>query len=403
MGLLNRLLRKDQLPSKDQFARMVTESIRRAGEKGKFVYDREQFRLLKPCEDGIRLFLGNAYQEYCTARREVRDDLLKRLARSWFVADKEPPDDFEDVKPDLLPVVRSRAYYENARLLMQIEGRNDADWPQQVVAEDAAINLVYDLPEAMRTIAASDLDRWGVTFYEALEVARDNLNRLPHGFIGPQEGEGVYLSACGDSYDASRLLCLDMIRQMKVKGDYIAMVPNRDTLIVTGSDDVDGVAGMLALAKDAVQKPRMISGLVFRLDGDEWVQWLPGDAHPSYRELRMFWVQSHGQDYNGQKDLLDQLHVKTGEDIFVASYSEMEKDDVLSSYCVWAKGTLSLLPRTDLVAFVRSEKDAKVAPWNRAVEVVGDLMQPLDIYPPRYRVEEFPTDEQLKAMGATTP
>ena len=60
----------------------------------------------------------------------------------------------------------------------------------------------------------------------------------------------------GDCYDASRLLLLDTIRQFRVKGDYIAMVPNRDTLIVTGAEDADGLKAMVGLAKDAVQKPR---------------------------------------------------------------------------------------------------------------------------------------------------
>ena len=28
--------------------------------------------------------------------------------------------------------------------------------------------------------------------------------------------------------------------------------------------------------------------------------------------------------------------------------------------------------------------------WEKAVEVVGDLMEAVDIYPPRFRVREFP-------------
>ena len=37
--------------------------------------------------------------------------------------------------------------------------------------------------------------------------------------------------------------------------------------------------------------------------------------------------------------------------------------------------------------------------WERAQEVVGDLMQPLGMYPERHKVEAFPSDEQLDAMG----
>jgi hypothetical protein len=61
-----------------------------------------------------------------------------------------------------------------------------------------------------------------------------------------------------------------------------------------------------------------------------------------------------------------------------------------------------LLPRTDLIAFSQQGQKPQMVPWDRAVEVVGDLMEAVDIYPPRYRVREFPTDEDLKAMGNTS-
>ena len=35
----------------------------------------------------------------------------------------------------------------------------------------------------------------------------------------------------------------------------------------------------------------------------------------------------------------------------------------------------------------------------RATDVAGDLLEPMDIYPPRYRVREFPSEKQLAAMG----
>jgi hypothetical protein len=41
-----------------------------------------------------------------------------------------------------------------------------------------------------------------------------------------------------------------------------------------------------------------------------------------------------------------------------------------------------------------------MVPWDRAVEVLGGLMEPLGMWPERWRVHEFPSDEQLKAAGA---
>jgi hypothetical protein len=208
-----------------------------------------------------------------------------------------------------------------------------------------------------------------------------------------------------DNYDASRLLLLDTIRQFQIKGDFVAMVPNRDTLIVTGSDDEEGLKGMLALAKDALQQPRPMSGMALRLDGDEWVSWMPNLGHPHYQEFRMLQVQSIGQSYTEQKELLDKVHAKKKQDVFVASYMAMSNKDTgqVMTYCVWSKNALAFLPHTDQIGFVEEGKQPLMADWDRVIEVVGHLMTPLDIYPQRFRVSDFPTDEQFAAMGAKTP
>jgi hypothetical protein len=252
----------------------------------------------------------------------------------------------------------------------------------------------------MRSISQDDLDGWGVSFYEAFEAARHNLIQVQHAFIGPKEGEGVYLAATRDGYDSSRLILLDVIRQFRVAGDFVAMVPNPDTLIVTGSEDMKGLKGMLGLATNALKQPRPISGVAVRLDGDDWVPWLPDPSHPLHNKFRGLQLQSIGRDYADQKELLDGTT-----DIFVASFSVMEHKETehLITYCVWPKDVLVLLPRTDKIAFMQEGKNPLMAAWDRVVEIVGDLMEPLDIYPERFQVSGFPTEEQLAAMGAESP
>jgi hypothetical protein len=39
------------------------------------------------------------------------------------------------------------------------------------------------------------------------------------------------------------------------------------------------------------------------------------------------------------------------------------------------------------------------ADWDKVQKVAGDLMEETDLYPARYRVREFPTDEQLAEIG----
>ena len=401
MGLLDRFFGP---PSKEKFAKLFIQGIQRAGEKRKLVYDPQQSCVTVVDASGRRMYLDNIYPEYSSTPPAAQAETMRRFVRSWFDSEKSMPDEYGDASHDLLPAIRSRAYFAAFSLMTRIEGKQASDIPYQILGEDMAISLVYDFRDAMRSIGDGDLKRWSVSLYEALEVARDNLQQLPSRFVGPQQGPGVYLSVTNDNYDAARLLLLDTIRQFQVRGEYVAMVPNRDTLIVTGSKDVEGVKGMAALAKDALQKPRPMSGLALRLERDEWLPWMPERSHPSYPDYRMLQVQTYGQNYAEQKHLLDKLHESTKEDIFVAGFSAVTAtgSGEVFTYCVWSKGCHAWLPRTDRVVFFEENREPVAADWVCAVAGLGELMRPLDMFPERYEVFEYPSDEQLKAIGCVS-
>ena len=387
--------------SKDEFAQLVMARLRETGMTGEISYDPEEFQISVAGKITSTLFLGNAYREYSSLAPEDRSNSLRRYVRGWLDAHKPTPDEYADIRPDILPAVRSRNFFESARLRMVISDDEDTYLQYQTIGDDLGLGLVYDLPDSMKPISNKELGIWGVTFYEALEAARENIRHLPPQIIGPKEGEGVYVFTTNDGYDSSRLIILDLIRQFQVKGDYIAMAPGREMLIVAGSEDTPGLEAMIALAKKAFEQPRTVSGVALRLVGDEWESWMPEADHPLFDEFRKIRMLSSGQDYSEQKELLDRLHEKTGEDVFVASYSVMQHKDTghQLSYCVWTKDTVSLLPQTEWIVLGGEGQAPIMAPWEKVVEIAGDLITPMGIYPERYRVEGFPTAEQLAAMG----
>ena len=357
-------------PSKDNFAKLMMDSIRQTGEKGKIVYDAKEFSLRGEGKTYAAMFLTNAYTEYCAAPIADRSRVVRHYVRNWFSASKEMPEEFEDAKPDLLPVVRSRSHFEINNL--EVVDGMPLNWPYEVLGEHFGIGIVYDLPESMRSIPQGSLDAWGVTFYEALEAAMENLLSLEAKIIGPQSGEGAYVSATGDNYDASRLLIKDVIREFQIKGDPIAMIPNRENLIVVGSEDVEDLARMVEFVIEAMKEPRPISGIALRLDGDDWVPWLPDVSHPSYKAFQELRLQTFGQDYASQKDMLDKLHQENGEKVFVASFSIVKSPEgKMFSYATWTETTNSLLPKTDVLVLGRIGGEPQMVEWEKVVDVGG--------------------------------
>jgi hypothetical protein len=401
MGFLDKFFGQ---PTKDKFARLMLDAIRKAGEKDPVRYDPESFRLYREGEAKNEMNLANAYREYCAAPDEKKPVLFKNLVRTWFSHRREVPEDFEDVRQDLLPGVRNRAVYEIARLTVGSEEAN-FNWPFRVLAESLGIGLVYDLPDSMMQVQQHTLDQWKTALEESLEVALENLRQISRDGL-ERAAEGVWVSAWRDNYDPSRMLLHDFIRQHEVAGDPVVMVPNRDTLLLAGSADENGLERLAALAEEAYEQPRSVSGMAFRLTGGgEWVPYLPGRGHPQYRRFKLLQVKTIGGDYAEQAEALKALHQKTGKDIFVASFSARQGKETgeVRSYCVWSEGVVSFLPRTDDIFFFRP-KDGEgdivaTAPWDRARAVLGDLMKPVGLYPERYLVEEFPSDEQLAAFG----
>ena len=275
-----------------------------------------------------------------------------------------------------------------------------------MVADHYGASLVYDLPNSMSQVQGHQLTAWGVGFDEAMAVALDNLGQISGQGLGPI-APGVWRSPWRDNYDASRLLLNGLIEGHEVEGDPVVMVPNRDTLLLTGSADEAGLAVMASAAEEATEHPRPIHAIPVRLSYGSWSPFLPPEDHPSHQHFKLMWVRSVGQDYGEQTELLNALHEKTGEDIFVGSYSAARNEEtgLITSYCVWGKGVDTLLPRTDVIHFFdpdrpEGDKIAGSGSWERVVEVVGGLMEEDGHLPRAFRVRAFPTEGQVTAILA---
>lgn len=384
MGLLDFLFRP---PTIDQFAQMFMKEMRRAGATEELKFDKENGRIVRGSgPDTASVNLLNFYKEFLSLPRQKRRKHVADRARVMTAFPDELPDDFEAARPHLRPKVWPRAGLAMSRIQSQIDGGTKGiDIPEYEVGSHLIASLVYDLPLSMRSLSGTDLEKWGITYYEALEIARDNLLETVGKF--GQVSEGCYVSMTGDSYDASRLLVPSVIERFEVKGDPVAMIPNRDTLLITGTDDEQGLKIMLDLTKQAMGQTRPYVNIPIRLDDGDWVDWTPPSDHPLFGDFRELALQYLAQQYADQEQLLNQLHQKDGLDIFVASYTLIQKAGRLLSYGSWARDVDTLLPKADYVIFGSTDEGiSAIASWEKAQQVAGHLMKPTDLYPERVRM-----------------
>jgi hypothetical protein len=395
MGLFKRSTKP---PDEDAFAELVLRTLKEIGDQRPATYDKENFRVVvKEDGDDAWLFnLRNIYSEYLSADAKDRSALLRRSCLG-LASRVRMPDEFEDVKPDLLVTICARSMPELMRLEEEGRGSKWKELAFMPVSDHLIACLVFDLPTTMQYVTADKLEQWEVSLYEAVEIARQNLEERE--FKAASLGDRLYVFLTADAFDASRLLLLDRIRSFELNGPPVAMAFSRDSLIVTGAEDVEGLGIMADLAERKSDEPRQICPIPHKLVDDDWEPWLPPAEHPHHEKFRILKLKYLYGEYAKQKPLLDKLHERTSEDIFVAGYSAVEKDGKPLSYCVWSKGVNTYLPETEFVALHDPQsKPTDLRPWDRLHAVVNHLMTPLDMYPRRWHVNEFPSPEEIELM-----
>ena len=394
MGFWTRLTGK---VTKDDFAALMIEQLRMMGETRPIQYDPLEFKL--DIGDGD-FFLHNAYANYSNAGRGMRRAVLQQYAGSAGFADVQLPESYDAALPNLLPAVRSLAYHGVNALRIQAKGREAARTPYLSLASHLAVSLVYDTPRTIRTITEGDLSAWSVSLDDALDQAKETLLRMSAERFETL-ASGVYRSPWRDNHDASRLFLSDLIWSLDVAGDYIAAVPDRDTLLITGSQDLEGLEYLAQLCEESFQQGRALSGIPVTLRDGGWITFEPEPDHPLYERFKAIRISEQSSHYSEQKTLLDEWNERNGEDLFVASYSVVRNNQtgVLSSYSVWGEGIPTLLPETEEIAFVRGEGPfLGRCDWKRAAAEFGELMKLMDLEPRRVRVVDFPPIDRLIAV-----
>lgn len=385
-----------------EFANVMIKSMHAHGDRRTIAYDKEDrcLRLKKEGKNVGKLNLGNLYVEYQSLARGDRDGWLRRVV-GGLLNQMELPEDFEDVKPDLLPAIRSRSFSEQ---LMTLDAEDEeetcsSELASVLLSEHLEARLVYDMPSTMRFITEEDLSTWGVSVDEAFEVAKHNLEELECKVASIERHLVTFVS--GDSFDATRMLMIDRIRSLGLSGDPVAMPVTRDILFLTGSEDEDGLRMMAECAKESLDQARPICWIPHRLHGDTWQEWMPPTDSPVFDRFRALRLRQLSGDYSEQQELLNRINDRTGTDIFVASFYVAQNDGQALSCSVWTKDATTLLPETEYVLFF-SGVPVVLVPWDRVRAVVGSLMKRTDFYPVRWFVDAFPTAEQFEAMGTAS-
>ncbi len=399
MEFLDRLLGE---PTLDKLARDVTRELNELGAQELRVDLAMREMTFRLHGGEMKLYLGNLLQDLRRSRRALRPVVLKRFLDGMLAPDSAIPASYAEARPRLMPVVRRRDDMGVVALstLAAMEDPSKRFLPAtKPLTGELVIALVCDLPTSMAYVNERELPKWQVTFDQALDDALDNLRGLPEHGGWHQIGQGVWSGEWGDAYDSSRILLPDLIHRVGVH-DPVVAVPFRNALMLTSAGNEAGIALMAqAIEQHLEDTQRWLSFQLLRLEDRQWQAHAPLVAVDAWHALNL---RNAAAVNESQKELLDALHAKREQDLFVASYQMMARDDLGTlSFSVWAEQVDTLLPRTEFIVFNARGHDAArplLVPWQPALEVVGDLLEATDYAPERFRAKRFPDEAQFARL-----
>jgi hypothetical protein len=348
---------------------------------------------------GDLINLSNLHLDYVRTAPDQRAQMLRGFATGVLQA--QMPASFEEARDSLLPALRSLSGLDQARILGGAGSLELLASGMQPFSETLMVGVVRDSEHAMQQVTGQAMQDWGVSPEQLHQVAIDNLRHKAapaFGVIAP----GLYASSYGDFYDAARILLPELAWQLNLPGTPVAMVPNRICLLLAGDQDGPALRAMVQKSREILEnEPRPLAAEMFRLNEGRWQPWMPADAEAA-RLLLQLQAQQHAADCAAQKQVLDEMHRKSGLDVFVASNTLVRRaDGSLVSYCVLSKDVVTWLPRTDVVILLDPAKpDApkKIVNWASFEEQAAHLIEVLPFVPPRYHVKEHPSEALIAAL-----
>jgi len=197
----------------------------------------------------LMTFLYNAYELY-KQDPERKDSVIEEYAAMSMeiLTSKDKKVDRKRIVPVIKDVV-----WLNESIKITIGG-NDKMTDEHVyefLNDDLVIIYGEDSGKSIRYLMQKDLEDIGLERKDLRALACENLKTiLPE--LGVHGGEGIYMLSAGGDYESSLLLFSSMWdkKYMDVNGDFVVAVPSRDIVLVTGSEDKEGIRKIKELIKE---------------------------------------------------------------------------------------------------------------------------------------------------------
>lgn len=251
---------------KNEFAKVYVDALRKSYPSINFEVNSDLTITSKKGDLNYNHYIDNAYIAY-TAEPDSISSIISNLLASTadLYAIKEGI-----VIDNIIPVIKPNEYLEEVNSL----NKDGSAFP--MITEKYNDQLIIAYAEDSK----SSIKYMTEDNFKHLSISRDSLKSIAlrnFGKIIPdiqrQGDKGLYMITAGGSYEASLILLSSIWTRenFPVDGAFIVAIPNRDLLMVTGSNNNIGISKLKEIVADSYKNGNyQISEYLYKWTGDKF-------------------------------------------------------------------------------------------------------------------------------------
>ena len=276
-----------------------------------------------------------------------------------------------------------------------VHPRIDVTSAHKYLNDDLTVSLCAIENEAWQPVCNHELSSLGLNFKQAYECALINLDRISRDEYSEQT-PGVWVSPWGDNLDFSRMLLLNQLRKLPITGDPVVFLPRKDLLLVTGSQDIQGLGNALYATFSELTNEDSFggTGFPFVLKDNHWHRFeLTEPDHPCFETLYELTILTEFRNYEKQHHLLSQYCEEKALPVHISPYQVAKEEGKTTSFCTVTREVDALIPEATNMYFTTLNADTNelcikgVVPWEEGLDLLGDMAsRQKGNYPIRYLV-----------------
>ncbi|MDX2106046.1 MAG: hypothetical protein SFY67_06550 [Candidatus Melainabacteria bacterium] len=380
-----------ELLSKQDFALEAVQALLKSGiEQSNIYLDLLSFTIQIKGDRGevlTSMTLSPFYRLY-ESKPENKDKLLTEIVETRKAVDL--PATFEEAKPQLRPVVRIKWFYPKD------------DFPQIEIGEHLCVLLGIDTPTNILYCDNYILNRWDCKFEEAIDYAIEELGKntefeFDTSRSNLDKDDVCHFFTIGDDYAASRVVFSGILESLPVKGDTLVVVPSKGYVMVTGTMGEFGLSHTINAVAELHEKPDALAPHFMLLKDGAYYPFEFDAEHQFFKDTSILENEFMEQLYYAQKEQLSSSFESIIGKHKLLDYVSNKKE---YSLCVVEPDDIpASIPAASVIVFTHNEEMLAAAPLFHVLNVMGDSVKALNLYPERFELNRFPNAEELDQIS----